>query len=117
MLVLCVFMAFANVLLIVLEIVMAGVRRTVNIVYIPVPFREYPHQEGSVQLGHGYQEIFVSTLQQPERVWLSFEHHEGVQCCLGQIDTLSSYSTPDGFVVIANINSESAEVKWIADFV
>ncbi len=96
---------------------MGGIRRPVTIVEILVPYREYPHEEGFLELGHGKQEIFIPTCQTPTRVWLCFDDFEGVQCCLGQVDKISAYCTRDGFVALAEINSESAFVKWVADFV
>ena len=106
-----------NLCLLSVEFIMGFVRRSQRVVPFPVPFRDFPHEEGVLELGHGHQEIFVPTPEQPTRVWLCFDDFEGVQCCHGRVNLLSSYSTPEGFVVIANIHSESATVKWIADFV
>jgi len=96
---------------------MGSIRKSVEIIRIMVPYRDYPHEEGFLELGHGQSEIFVPTTQQPLHVWLNLNDYEGIQCCLGQVNMLSTYSTPEGFVVIANITSESAYVKWIAEFV
>ena len=95
---------------------MGGIRRRADVIFIQVPFRDFPHEEGEIELTHGKQEIFVPTSQEPVRVWICYEN-EGVQCCLGDIDVFSTSITPEGFVLIANVNSESAFVKWIADFV
>jgi hypothetical protein len=102
--------------LFILEVVMGGIRRPAEIIYVKVPYREFPHEEGFLELAHGWSEVFVPTEQQPTHVWLSLDDFEGVQCCLGQVNMLSTYSTTDGFVVLANITSESAYVKWIAEF-
>lgn len=100
-----------------LGVILGSVRRKTVIEYIQVPYRDFPHEKGNIELGHGWNELFVPTSQQPRRVWLCFEEFEGVQTCLGQVDMLNSYSTPEGFVVLANINAERAYVKWIAEFV
>lgn len=96
---------------------MGSVRKPPNIVFVKVPLREFPHEQGTLELAHGHQEIFVPTSQAPARVWLCFENFEGVQTCLGQINKVASYATHDGFVIIADINSEASAVKWIAEFV
>jgi len=98
------------------RLVMGGIRRPANIIYVQVPYRDFPHEEGDIDLAHGKSEIFIPTAQQPTRVWTSLEDFEGVQCCLGQVNKLSTYCTTDGFVLIAEISSESAYVKWIAEF-
>lgn len=95
---------------------MGGIRRPAEIIYVKVPYRDFPHEEGNIDLGHGKSEIFIPTTQTPRRVWTCLEDFEGVQCCLGQVNKLSTYCTPDGFVLIAEISSESAYVKWIAEF-
>ena len=109
-------LVFISLSLFILEVVMGGVRRPRDIVLVQVPYRDFPHEEGELELGHGWNEDFVPTTQQPVHVWLCLDDFQGVQCCLGQVNMLSSYATPDGFVVLANINSENAYVKWIADF-
>jgi len=96
---------------------MGGIRRPVEIVRVMVPYRDYPHEKGSLELSHGWSEVFVPTTQQPRNVWLNLDNHEGIQCCLGQVNMISTHNTPEGFVVIANITSESTYVKWIAEFV
>lgn len=98
------------------ELIMGGIRRPADIVYVKVPYREFPHEQGNIDLAHGKSEIFIPTTQQPRRVWTSLDDFEGVQCCLGQVNKLSTYCTTDGFVLIAEISSESAYVKWIAEF-
>lgn len=96
---------------------MGSIRKPANIIYVKVPYREFPHETGTIELGHGWQEIFIPTSQTPARVWVCFENFEGVQTCLGQVNKFSSYCVHDGFVLIAEINSENAHVKWIADFI
>jgi hypothetical protein len=98
------------------RLVMGGIRRPANIVYVKVPYREFPHEEGGIDLANGKSEIFIPTSHIPRRVWISLEDFEGVQCCLGQVNKLSTYCTTEGFVLIAEISSESAYVKWIAEF-
>jgi hypothetical protein len=96
---------------------MGAVRRAVNTVIVKVPYSEFPHEQGTIELGHGMQEIFIPTSQTPARVWLCFQDFQGVQTCLGQLDCFSWYITRDGFVIVAEVKSESAFVKWIADFI
>lgn len=99
------------------ESIMGGFRRPNHIIHVPVPYEDFPHEEGHLELAHGRQEIFVPTKQAPARVWLCFEAFEGVQCCLGNVDMFTTYCTTEGFVILANINSENAYVKWTAEFV
>ena len=99
------------------ESIMGGIKRREHIITVPVPYRDFPHEEGFIELAHGHQEILVPTEQAPARVWLCFEDHEGVQCCLGDIDMFSTYNVEEGFVLIAKVNSEKAYVKWLAEYV
>ena len=108
-----------DLILFAVELIMGGVRRPsgdVQIITVPVLYRDYPHEEGILELSHGQQEVSVPTGQRPARVWISFEESEGVPCCIGQVDYLSVQTTQEGFIVIANVNSESVNVKWVADF-
>ena len=100
----------------VLELIMGGIKRPANVIFMPIPYRDWPHEKGNLELSHGNQEIFVPTSRTPERVWLCFEHFEGVQTCIGQTDMVNTYITPEGFVIIANINSEKVSLKWNAEF-
>lgn len=95
---------------------MGGIRRPAEIVYVKVPYREFPHEEGGINLSYGKSEIFIPTTQQPKRVWTCLEDFEGIQCCLGQVNKITTYCTVDGFVLISEITSESAYVKWIVEF-
>jgi hypothetical protein len=106
----------AEFLLFVGGFVMGGIRKPNVVIHDVVPYRDYPHEEGNIDLGHGWNEILVPTTQPPTRVWLCFVDNEGVQCCLGSVDMFSTQCTAEGFVVVANVNSESANVRWIAEF-
>lgn len=109
------YLIFSNVVSFIWGTVFGGKSKFVRIV--KVPYRDFPHDEGYVQLCHGFNEVFIPTKLTPLHVWLNLDNYEGVQCCLGSVNTISSYNTQDGFVLIANITSEVAYVKWVAEFV
>ena len=57
---------------------------------------------------------FISTPFSPKNVWAEFDVPNGIGICGGEGDGFDFRSVPNGIVIIANINSETRTVKWVA---
>lgn len=95
---------------------MAGIRRPVTTVFVKVPYRDYPHEKGEIHLTSGMHQVLIPTSVSPARVWVCIEDAGAVQTCLGQIDRVNTAIVPEGFILNAEIHSESVEIQWVADF-
>jgi len=70
--------------------------------------------DGCITLNQGHHEITVVTEISPEQVYLSVSPI-GAPVCNGDIDMVGYSLLPDGFVLYADIKSNSAEVCYIIE--
>jgi hypothetical protein len=69
------------------------------------------HDEGSISLNQGHHEVAVSTSVVPSVVFLAVSPL-GTPVCVGDIDMVGYSLLPDGFILYADIKSNSAEVCY-----
>jgi hypothetical protein len=69
-------------------------------------------QDGKIILPHGKYDLMVPTNAPPKSVWISEAASGPVQVCHGQGNYYGVSTLPDGFVLHADIATESAEINW-----
>jgi hypothetical protein len=74
-------------------------------------------QEGTItlQASEGTEAIEVITRKAPSEVWVCL-NNAGVPVCHGDIDKFSYSITPTGFILYADIKSNTVQVAWHAIF-
>lgn len=73
---------------------------------------------GHIVLANGQHEIFIQTKDpNPERVYLNCEEPDGgMSVCMGDVNLVGSSVTPDGFVLYADIKSDTCIVRWLIEY-
>lgn len=66
---------------------------------------------GAVVLGYGKQELIVKTKCKPKKVFISCEGHD-TPVCQGTLDTAGVQLLDDGFIIFADIRSNTCDVSW-----
>lgn len=73
--------------------------------------------QGEIIVRHGNHVIFVPTDCKPSVVYLTFRHKDicdGMQVCQGDMNYYSITLTDDGFNLFVIVNSDIANITWIA---
>jgi hypothetical protein len=75
-------------------------------------------QEGTVtlQASGGTEVVEIKTRKPPVELWISIGPTAGIPVCQGNIDKFSYSLTTDGFILYANISSNTAQLNWHAIF-
>src|SRR5271154_5920888 len=71
------------------------------------------HANGDILLGFGNHEIKIVIDQKPCTVFLTIEDPTGgIAVCQGNVNKIGVRILDDGFILYANIHSNTALVKW-----
>lgn len=73
-------------------------------------------QEGSAVFQTGQNVLQIMTRREPKSVWLSLVSTGEMAVCQGGLDQFSYTMTPNGFILYADVVSESAQLNWVAYF-
>jgi hypothetical protein len=89
--------------------------RIVRVVMKPVPYKNFPHEEGNFTVAQGVHDVTINTSSEPKRVWISLEGSGDVPVCIGDVDKINASILPDGFIVHVEINSTERTIKWYVE--
>jgi hypothetical protein len=71
---------------------------------------------GCMVLANGHHEVTVRTLDKPKKVYLTTNSDSAnTPVCQGAIDMVGCTLTDDGFVLYADIRSNTAQVCWAVE--
>lgn len=73
-------------------------------------------QEGSIILPAGTHAVEIKTRKEPVDVVISLADNDGMSVCNGDIDRIGYSILTDGFVLYADVVSDTLQVKWHALF-
>lgn len=72
-------------------------------------------QCGLILLSHGHFEWKIPTDGRPLQVWLSEDTERcDHQVCHGNINTFGTHLCDDGFIIVADVKTDQAEVEWMS---
>lgn len=71
-------------------------------------------EDGRVFLSHGYYQYKFVTKATPSMVWVAEVAGGNVPVCHGSVNTFGVQLLEDGFVLVANVESEYTEIMWQA---
>jgi hypothetical protein len=70
---------------------------------------------GGMALSSGWHEIFVPTSCKPASVMLTSTDYD-TPCCGGTICLYATCLLPDGFILYADVRTDSCEIEWIIQY-
>lgn len=72
---------------------------------------------GEIVLSHGHHTLTVPTRNQGRRIWLSIdEPSHSIPVCYGDINTIGANLTDGGFVICADIKTDTCVVQWFLEY-
>ena len=74
------------------------------------------YEEGQVLLPTGQHEIEIFTRKDPVEVWIKSNGVGDLNVCQGDIDSFNAQPILGGFILYANVKSESLSLSWRAEF-
>lgn len=85
-----------------------------RIITIKVPVLDENARKDVVNLNRGQHTLSISTESQPAKVWVRFIDGGDIPVCQGDVDRVGVTIVPDGFILNANIQSDSKSIEWLA---
>jgi hypothetical protein len=76
-------------------------------------------RNGEIRLTYGKTQMFVEAFlpqARPSKVWLAITDVEGVPVCQGSINMAGAEIAEGGFNLYADIQTDSATVRWFVSF-
>lgn len=72
---------------------------------------------GEIILSHGHNVVNVPTNASGKRIWLSIDEHDhAIPVCCGDINVVGAKLTNDGFILCADIKTDTCVVQWFIEF-
>ena len=76
-----------------------------------------PNEAGEISLAYGHHEVTVTTKNKPKNVLLSTNNAVcDTPVCQGDINMVGYTLLPDGFVLYADIKSNTSVVSWVVEY-
>jgi hypothetical protein len=74
-------------------------------------------ESGEIVLSHGHHTLNVPTCARGRRIWLSIdEPTHAIPVCYGDINTIGAKITSDGFMICADIKTDTCIVQWFLEY-
>lgn len=73
-------------------------------------------QQGSIILQSGNHVVEVRTRREPVSIALSLTESYGMPVCNGDVDKIGYTILPNGFIIYADIVSDTVQIEWNALF-
>lgn len=70
--------------------------------------------EGKIFLPYGIHVHKITTKSKPESVWFGEVNTTGIPVCQGSVNLYGFTLVDDGFILYADISSDTAELEWQA---
>jgi len=87
-----------------------------KIIVKEVPVLGKHQDKGVLHLNKGTHSITVETKREPEKIWVSFKEEDiAIPVCHGDVDRVGVTMTPEGFVVEAEIFTDTRTIEWLAE--
>jgi hypothetical protein len=71
-------------------------------------------ESGRLLLSHGHFEWKLLTNGRPLQVWITEVENSCGQVCHGNVNTFGVSLQDDGFVLVADVQSDQAEIMWLS---